>query len=83
MLGVIDRIEEDLAVILIEEEKRELVIPKDELPEHATTGTWLQITTIKADTYEFVINETKTNEQKTRVQHLREQLLARSKRNKS
>lgn len=42
--GVLDRIEDgDKAVILVEELKRELIIPVRNLPEGSSVNTWFQI----------------------------------------
>ena len=43
MQGVLDRFEGNLAVILIEEEKSELVLPKEALPEDSKVNTIFQM----------------------------------------
>lgn len=83
MHGVIDRIEDGFAVILLEEQQEELMIPQKELPDTATTGTWLQIKQTGANSYNFEIDAQKTTNQKKHVESLRKQLLKRSKRNQS
>lgn len=75
MLGVIDRFESDLAVILIESEHREIIVAKNALPTDALEGTWLTITEISEDAYTFQINVEQTKKQRKKVQSLREQLL--------
>jgi hypothetical protein len=42
--AVVDRIEDDqLAVLLVGERERELVVPAERLPAGATAGTWLRV----------------------------------------
>ena len=67
MKGVIDRIEEKTAVILIaENEKTEILWPIDYLPEDAEEGSILDI---KAD-----VNHEKTKKQKKKIKNLIDKL---------
>lgn len=75
MLGVIDRFEAHQAVILIESEKREIIVTKNTLPLEAVEGTWLNITQTGQDAYTFQINMNQTNKQRSKAQSLREKLL--------
>lgn len=43
MKGVLDRIEDDMAVIIIEEVGREFTLAKEELPSGSKIGTWFAI----------------------------------------
>lgn len=43
MKGVLDRFEEDKAVILVEDKNQEIVINKNQLPANSKTGTWFTI----------------------------------------
>lgn len=61
MKGVIDRIEDELAVILIgKEEEAEIYWPLDYLPENSREGSMLEINV------ELNITETKKRKQKTK-----------------
>jgi hypothetical protein len=41
--AVIDRFEDDLAVLLVGEEEEQLVVPRTSLPNGAKEGDWLQV----------------------------------------
>lgn len=62
--GVLDRIEDGLAVVLIEEEQKQFTIPVSELPPNSKEGTWF---TLKKDCDEYSIVEIdeQTTEQMT------------------
>lgn len=52
--GVLDRIEDGIATILIEEKNEELTLPQADLPEGSEEGTWFSLKR-KNDT--FIIDE--------------------------
>lgn len=58
--GVLDRIEDGIATILIEEENKEFTLPQDELPNGSKEGTWFSL---KKQNDTFIIHE--INEEKT------------------
>jgi hypothetical protein len=41
--AVIDRFEDDLAVLLVGEEEEQLVVPRTSLPTEAKEGVWLEV----------------------------------------
>jgi len=63
MKGVLDRIEDnDMAVILIEEINKELIIPLHELPCSSKESTWFNIEK-KGDAFEVISIDSKTTSQ--------------------
>ncbi|MUV38927.1 hypothetical protein JNUCC1_02799 [Lentibacillus sp. JNUCC-1] len=43
MKGVLDRFEENQAVILLEDQKEEIIVERDALPENSQINTWFNI----------------------------------------
>lgn len=76
--AVIDRFEDDIAVILIESDQEEITVSKSQLPEGAKVGTWLILT---KDEYalvpRFEIDTEKTEEMQSSTDDLMAQLRAR------
>jgi hypothetical protein len=70
MKAVIDRIEGDLAVLLVGERQEMLNVPLYMLPEGATEGSWLII--------RFSLDEEATNQQYRRNKSLLERLLKKN-----
>jgi len=63
MKGVLDRIEDnDMAVILIEEINKVLIIPLHELPSGSKENTWFHIEK-KGETFEVISIDSKTTDQ--------------------
>ncbi|HLR40835.1 MAG TPA: DUF3006 domain-containing protein [Virgibacillus sp.] len=63
MKGVLDRIEDnDMAVILIEEINKELIIPLHELPSGSKESTWFHIEK-RDETFEVISIDSKTTSQ--------------------
>lgn len=74
MKGVLDRIEGNLAVILIEARKEEVVVPMCELPAGSEEGTWFTIEMIDEE-FEIVENDERTTKEKrARVKGLLDRL---------
>lgn len=77
--GVLDRIEEDQAVILIEENKEQFILPATDLPSGSEPGTWFTLLK-KGDSYEIVaIDAGKTEAHFKRIRMLQRQLQKRRK----
>lgn len=70
MKAVIDRIEADLAVLLVGEQQEMLNVPVYMLPEGATEGSWLII--------RFSLDEETTGQQYRRNKSLLERLLKKN-----
>lgn len=66
MKAVIDRIENNIAVLLVGEEEVSLDVPLNLLPDHVHEGTWLSV--------EFRIDSATTTEQFRRNKALLERL---------
>src|SRR5699024_11477327 len=65
MKGVLDRIEDnDMAVILIEEINKELIIPLHELPSGSKENMWFHIEK-KGEMFEVISIDSKTTRQET------------------
>lgn len=78
MKGVLDRFEEDKAVILIEDHDEELVFDREILPENSHVGTWFDIEK-KSGAYNLTVNSDLTYEKKQQASDLRAKLKAKSK----
>jgi Protein of unknown function (DUF3006) len=65
--AVIDRFEEGLAVLLIGEEARRLVVPRKDLPRGAKAGHWLQVEMEGERLLSAVIDEEETARAKQRI----------------
>lgn len=79
MKGVLDRFEGDMAVILIEDIKEELIIPREKLPAGSKVNTYFQLEKTK-DTFQIVsIDEDKTLRQKEKTSDIMAKLRAKSK----
>jgi hypothetical protein len=73
MKAVIDRIENNMAVLLVGEEEVQLDVPLNLLPEHVHEGTWLSVG--------FQVDSATTAEQFRRNKALLERLKSRRERN--
>ncbi|WP_280770855.1 DUF3006 domain-containing protein [Salipaludibacillus daqingensis] len=61
--GVIDRLEDNkLAVILVESEGLEYVVPKEKLPKEAGAGTWLTFVVENNNMTDISIDYAKTDQ---------------------
>lgn len=74
MKGVLDRVEDGIAVILVEETKEQFTVPVTDLPTGSKEGTWFSLAT-KDDSYYIVtIDEQKTAAQTERINILQQKL---------
>lgn len=78
-LGVIDRIEENVATIIIEDIKEELIVPVGKLPIGSEEGTWLNIEKIEHNYTVININEEKTDMMKQQSEQLMNKLKSRKR----
>lgn len=80
--GILDRFENDSAVILIEEEKEELIVPKRDLPKGSKVNTYFVIEK-NFNGYEIVgIDEEKTILERKKSSSLMDRLKAKRKTSK-
>jgi len=77
--GVLDRIEDNVAVILVEEIKEQFTLPKEELPEHSEEGTWFSIKKEKGGFTIVQIDRELTKQKREKSLDLLSQLRAKSK----
>lgn len=77
--GVIDRFEENLAVILIEAEKKELIIDVAKLPEGAKPGIWLKLKQLENEEWLIEIDLETTEVESNKTSDLLSKLRAKSK----
>lgn len=82
MKGVLDRIEDDMAVIIIEEVGREFTLAKEELPSGSKIGTWFAID-FSDDQYTILsIDKEKTEQAYEKSALLMKKLQQKKKRSK-
>lgn len=75
--GVLDRIEDNQAVVLVEEKGEQFTLPKEKLPPNSKEGTWFSI---KQENEKFVIvkiDEQLTKEKQAQSADLMSQLQAK------
>lgn len=77
--GVLDRIEEETAVILLEEIGEEFTVPAEELPETSEEGTYFTVEKCEEGYRIVEIDEEETKEAKDTSEDLLAQLRAKSK----
>jgi hypothetical protein len=65
--AVIDRFEEDLAVLIVGEEEDKLVVPLVSLPEGVEEGQWLQVELEDDRIINAVVDEEETARAKQRI----------------
>ncbi len=65
--AVIDRFEEDLAVILLGDQQTQLVLPRQALPEGARDGDWLQVEVVDETIRVLAIDEDETARARRRI----------------
>lgn len=65
--AVIDRIEEELAVLLVGEAEREVVVPFCELPSGASEGVWLRVELDSEHLVWSEVDEEETERRKARI----------------
>ncbi|WP_160058370.1 DUF3006 domain-containing protein [Alkalicoccus saliphilus] len=80
VVGVIDRIvDRQTAVILIEEEGKQLDVSLQQLPMQATSGSWLRITLQEEEIVSLEIDTTLTKQMEARIHDKAQRLRARRK----
>lgn len=82
MIGILDRFEDDLAVILIESKQDELTLSKETLPAGSTVGTAFNISLTNGTYSVLSINETETKKAETTSAQLVEKLKQKKKSSK-
>lgn len=76
--GVLDRVEEGYGVILVEDFKKEYLIPIERLPNDVKVGTWFLVELEDDQVSHLVVDEGKTIEQKQIVNAQLERIKKRS-----
>lgn len=82
MKGVLDRIEDGLAVILVEAKDDEFTIPKHELPAGSGEGTWFKLSKKDGNYSILSIDEEATGQQRHTSEQLLKKLQKRKKKSK-
>lgn len=83
MKGIIDRFEGELAVILVETENREILIPIKELPDECTIKSAVNIDqSVRKTNPAITLDEELDEEKKQKSSNLRKSLLSRKKNSK-
>jgi hypothetical protein len=80
VLGYLDRIEDNkFAVILVEEIKKEFLIPKTELPEGSPVGSYFQLTIETDQITSMKLDKQSTMTEQKKVDNLMSKLRSNSK----
>ncbi|WP_053220097.1 DUF3006 domain-containing protein [Virgibacillus senegalensis] len=80
MKGILDRFEDDkFAVILSEEEEKEFILEKNQLPEGAQVHDWLDFTVKDNEIISIQIDKQKTKAKKEESETMRNRLRGKSK----
>lgn len=74
MKGVLDRIENGYAIILIESNKEELIIPVNQLPAGSSAGTWFSISIENEQVTQLTIDQKTTLQKRQTAEQLRNKL---------
>ena len=72
--AVIDRFEEDIAVLLVGEKERQVVVPRKSLPRGVKEGHWLKINIEEESLVSAAIDEEETARTKQRIAEKLERL---------
>jgi hypothetical protein len=75
--AVVDRVEGELAVLLVGEHERELVIPLGDLPEGSGPGMWLRVTLEDGRLTQAEMDSETTRVRQRRIQEKLAHLLGR------
>ncbi|MGM8215948.1 DUF3006 domain-containing protein [Bacillaceae bacterium W0354] len=65
--AVLDRIEDQYAVILAESVNKEFLVAQSELPEGSEEGTWFIVSTENGEIIDLTIDENKTEARKNQI----------------
>jgi hypothetical protein len=80
MKGVLDRIEDNkFAVILVDELRKEFVIPKDQLPDGTKPNAWLDLTITDDNITSVRLNKEATSVEEEKVENMMNKLLSKSR----
>jgi len=74
MKGVLDRVEDGIAVILVEETNEQFTIPVANLPTGSKEGMWFTLATKEDSYYIVAIDKQKTAAQTERINTLQQKL---------
>ncbi len=72
--AVIDRYEEDLAILLVGDMERKIVVPRKNLPAGATEGRWLKVELDGEKLVSAIIDEQETAKARQRITDKLQQL---------
>ncbi|MBI3953966.1 MAG: DUF3006 domain-containing protein [Chloroflexi bacterium] len=75
----IDRIDEGLAVLLVGDDERELVVPLSALPPGAQAGDWLQVELEGGRLVQATLDKQETARRRRRIQGKLDRLLGRGR----
>ncbi|GBD11871.1 hypothetical protein HRbin23_01551 [bacterium HR23] len=78
--AVIDRIEGSLAVLLVGEEEREMVVPLAHLPQGVEAGDWLRVEMEEGRLVGATLDPQETQARRQRIQAKLQRLLERGRR---
>lgn len=82
MKAYFDRIEEDVAVIIIEETKEQFTKPFEELPAGSVPGTWLEVTINHDEIVEMKLDASTTESKQQKTEDLMAKIRGKNKRSK-
>ena len=75
--AVIDRIEGELAVLLVGDDEKEFLLPLQDLPSGSEPGVWLKITLDGARVTQAVVDPETTRTRRSRIQEIMNRLLGK------
>ena len=76
--AVVDRIEEGMAVLLVGEDERELVVPLRDLPKGTEAGVWLRVLIEGGSLKQAQVDSETTRQRRARIQEKMDRLLGKS-----
>ncbi|RTR27133.1 DUF3006 family protein [Robertmurraya yapensis] len=82
MKAYFDRIEEDVAVIIIEETKEQFIKPIEQLPAGAVPGTWFEVTINQDEIVEMKLDASTTESKQRTTEDLLAKIRSKNKRSK-
>ncbi len=75
--AVVDRIEDGMAVLLVGEKERELVVPLRDLPKGTEPGIWLKVTIEGGKVKQAQVDSETTRQRRARIQEKMGRLLGK------
>lgn len=82
MKGFLDRIENNLAVIIADDEKQQFIIKQSLLPKGSVVGTWFHLTVNNGDIISLSIDEAATSKKNEEMMLLRKKILEKKQHSK-